>query len=139
MIALFDTSAFVKLVIPEPGAAVVHEVWETADHRAASLLLYAEARAAVARAVRHGRLTEFRTMITRVRFDDALARVQLLSATRPLVRLAGDLAEAHALRGYDAVHLATAVTRGPTAVLVTGDRRLAEAAAEEGLGVVVTP
>ncbi len=41
MIALFDTSAFVKLVVPEPGAAFGHGVWvgaDQGDHPAGCLL-----------------------------------------------------------------------------------------------------
>lgn len=47
-----------------------------------------------------------------------------------LARIAGDLAERHALRGYDAVHLASALAiEDPELVMATWDRDLATAAA----------
>ena len=51
---------------------------------------------------------------------------------------AGELAEAFALRGYDAVHLASAeaIAEADT-VLVTADRDLASAAASLGMTAVV--
>ncbi|MDQ3210067.1 MAG: type II toxin-antitoxin system VapC family toxin [Actinomycetota bacterium] len=48
---------------------------------------------------------------------------------------AGDLAQRHALRGYDAVHLATALSVGQ-ALMATWDAELAHAAGDAGLAVV---
>jgi predicted nucleic acid-binding protein len=54
-----------------------------------------------------------------------------------IVQRAGGLAEQHALRGYDAVHLATALeVLGEDDVLVTWDDDLARAAQATGLAVV---
>ena len=48
---------------------------------------------------------------------------------RRAARHAGELAQRHELRGYDAVHLAAAVTvRSADLVVVTGDNDLARAA-----------
>lgn len=53
-----------------------------------------------------------------------------------LARAAGRLAERRALRGYDAVHLASALAIDDAdVVLATWDRALAEAAAGETLAV----
>lgn len=47
-----------------------------------------------------------------------------------LARTAGELAERHALRGYDAVHLASAIAiDDPDLVMATWDRDLAAATA----------
>jgi uncharacterized protein len=48
---------------------------------------------------------------------------------------AGTLAEVHALRGYDALHLATALAVGPDTTVVTWDRALGDAALASGCGV----
>ncbi|MGH7452915.1 MAG: type II toxin-antitoxin system VapC family toxin, partial [bacterium] len=61
----------------------------------------------------------------------------------PIIELAVDLTKRHPLRGYDAVHLATAISLNttlleaelPPLVFVTGDRALREAAQGEGLTV----
>jgi len=48
-----------------------------------------------------------------------------------LARAAGELAERHALRGYDAVHLASAIAiDDPNLVMATWDRDLSAAAAQ---------
>lgn len=60
--------------------------------------------------------------------------IERIEVTAPLSARAGDLAEEHQLRGYDAVHLASVLEIDPSvAVLVTGDGRLGRAA--EALGV----
>lgn len=58
--------------------------------------------------------------------------------TEALASRAGDLAEDFALRGYDAVHLASAeAIADEDAVLVTADTELAAAAASLGILAVV--
>ena len=60
----------------------------------------------------------------------------LIGVDWSLAHLAGQLAEQHGLRGYDAVHLATALATNATdLVLVTWDRNLAHAAAQAGIAV----
>lgn len=54
-----------------------------------------------------------------------------------LARAAGALAEQHALRGYDAVHLASAIAiADPDLVMATWDRDLAAAATAQHHPVV---
>lgn len=63
--------------------------------------------------------------------------MDLIGVDRDLAWQAGEIAETHALRGYDAVHLACAVSVGdPALVLVTWDRDLAAAGIEAGLVVI---
>jgi uncharacterized protein len=60
----------------------------------------------------------------------------LIGVDWALARQAGDLAEHYGLRGYDAVHLATALAVDATdLVLVTWDRNLAGAAVQAGIAV----
>jgi len=69
-------------------------------------------------------------------FEDVVSDLALIGVDEPLARNAGALAEEFELRGYDAVHLATALALSenePT--LVTWDGDLAEAANEAGLPV----
>jgi uncharacterized protein len=55
--------------------------------------------------------------------------MDLVEVDDPLARHAGRLAEAHRLRGYDAVHLAAADrVRDPDLVVVAGDEALLTAA-----------
>lgn len=65
--------------------------------------------------------------------------MSFVEVTDALVRSAGSLAQAHRLRGYDAVHLAAAqMLRDSDTVLVSGDRQLIGAAAREGLATALT-
>lgn len=59
-----------------------------------------------------------------------------LGVDEALARHAGELADEHALRGYDALHLASALALGATeTILVTWDRDLSNAAVGAGLAV----
>lgn len=71
-----------------------------------------------------GELRRTRALVERL-WDD-LDRVKV---SEQLVRDAGELGERHALRAYDAVHLASALSAaGPDTVLVAADRGLLAAA-----------
>lgn len=68
---------------------------------------------------------------------DALdAELMIVGIDETLARRAGKLADEPALRGYDAVHLASALALGPCeTILVTWDRDLSNAALGAGLAV----
>ncbi len=137
MIAYFDTSAFLKLLLDEPGSDVVREMWLETDIALSSVLLYPEGRAALAAAARLHRLT---LPPARRAFERLLHAVDAVAATPEVLRRAGDLAEQHGLRGYEAVHLASAETvRGEQTVFVCTDRRLSDAARALGLAIAGLP
>jgi predicted nucleic acid-binding protein len=69
-------------------------------------------------------------------FDARCDEFDLVEVDDPLARRAGQLAEAHGLRGYDAVHLAAADrVRDPDLVVVAGDEALLSAATAEGMTI----
>ena len=56
---------------------------------------------------------------------------------KPLAQRAGEITDERALRGYDAVHLASALALGPgETILVTWHRDLSDAAVGADLAVV---
>lgn len=112
-------------------------MWDRADSVASSQLIYPEARAAAASAFRTGRI-DARTLRSAVRaIDDLHAELRVIGIDGALAQLAGELAELHGLRGYDAVHLASAIAIQDTAlVMVTWDRDLADASVACGNTVV---
>jgi uncharacterized protein len=61
----------------------------------------------------------------------------LVGVDAPLAREAGDLAEQLGLRGYDAIHLASALALGEATTVVTWDEELRRAAA--GAGCATAP
>jgi predicted nucleic acid-binding protein len=69
--------------------------------------------------------------------DDLCGELAVIGLDEALARAAGELAEHHALRGYDAVHLASATAIAhPDLVMATWDRDLASAAVVMDLAVV---
>lgn len=134
----FDTSAFVKLVLPEVGSAQARQVWRRATSCHASVALLAEARAALGRAHRLTRLTGEEHDAAVRRLLDLWPQLEGLELTESLAHRAGELAEHCALRGYDAVHLASAeaiLDEGD--MMVVSDERLAQAAASIGIAALV--
>lgn len=140
MIAYFDTSAFLKLVVEEVGSDQAIEIWSAAETTVSSVLLYPEALAALAQAERLARLSPVRRRDARAEFEALFADVGLVAASTDLLRQAGDLAETHALRGYDAVHLASALAiADDRTVMVTADRHIRTAARNVGLATANLP
>jgi uncharacterized protein len=139
VIAYFDTSALIPLLIEQPGSARAGRVWDVADHLTSVRLIYTEARAALAQATRLGRLASADLASAVDALDGLYDQLDLLEVDDRLVRRAGELAQHHALRGYDAIHLAAAErVRHDTTILVAGDRDLCAAAGMLGLAVADT-
>lgn len=134
MIAYFDTSAVVPLVVAEPGSSRAASLWDGADRIASVRLVYPEGRAALAQAERLGRLTARQLREAVREFESLFDVLNLVDIDDTLARRAGELAEAHGLRGYDAVHLAAVDRlRDPDLVLVAGDEALLDAATSQGM------
>ena len=139
MIAYFDTSSVVPLIVEEPSTGLCNRAWNDSTRVVCARLLYPEARAALARAERMGRLGRSQLRDAVAELDSIITQVDHIELTAALARRAGELAEAHGLRGYDAVHLAAAeAVHDGDLVLVTGDAVLAAAARAVGLAVLAT-
>lgn len=69
--------------------------------------------------------------------DELCGELEVIGLDAALAHAAGELAQRHALRGYDAVHLASALAiEDPSLVMATWDRDLASAAAAQHRTVV---
>ena len=140
MIAYFETSAFLKLVVEEPGSERAAAIWRDSESAVSSVLLYPEGRAALAMARRLGRLSPASGRAALAGFEALFADLALVAATVELLHRAGDLAEAHALRGYDAIHLASAqAIANDETVVVTADPQFRAAADRIGLATANLP
>ncbi len=121
-----DSSAIVKLVLPEPESLALRDfLASNEDHISSSL-----ARVEVLRTVRRLDGTEDRLRDA----ERVLARVSRVSMSGPLLASAAVLGPPN-LRSLDAIHLATALSLDGLDAVVTYDRRLADAAADAGLTV----
>lgn len=110
MILYLDTSSLVKLYVEENESSKVDILVKSSEVTATSLVAYAEARAAFARRFREKAFTTDEYNRLKDFFDKDWSRYLILSVTGDMIRLAGDLAEKHALRVFDSIHLATALT-----------------------------
>ncbi|MEX0658824.1 MAG: type II toxin-antitoxin system VapC family toxin [Egibacteraceae bacterium] len=138
MIAYFDASALVKLVIEEPGSNDAAALWDGADAVLSSRVANAEVRAALAAAQRAARLTTEQHEEAKRLWDGLSAALRLVELSEGVSQHAGDLAERYALSGFDAVHLASALlVDGDGLVVATWDTRLA--AATVAVGVPTLP
>ncbi len=96
-----------------------------------------EARAALAGARRARRLSERELEQARALLERFWSWIDRIEPRDELVIRAGDLAEEHALRAYDAVHLALAESvADDETVLVSADRDLLAAAGACGIATL---
>ncbi|WP_025321164.1 type II toxin-antitoxin system VapC family toxin [Deferrisoma camini] len=140
MILYCDTSALVKRYVREAHTEAVLAAWRDAVQVASSEVACAECLAALARRRRAGDLGERDHERVRSRFLDdfrAMVRVPVGDAVN---RLVARLVLEHPLRGFDAIHLASALlikehVRGKV-VFACYDQVLAQSARAVGLRVL---
>jgi len=139
LILYLDTSTLLKLYIKEEDSDAIEDLVQSADQTNTSLIAYAEGRAGLARAHRLGRLNERERVAATTEFESRWSALGLIPVSEELVTFAGRLTDAYPLRGYDAVHLASALTLQSDSmqrvVFSTSDGQLKSAARAEGLTV----
>jgi predicted nucleic acid-binding protein len=142
----FDSSALVKRYVEERGSNHVERLLsDPATVVYVSRIAGAEVVAAVTRRARGGRVDEGQIAdVVRAFREDFGVCYRVQEVTEQLGEDAMDLAYRHAIRGYDAVHLATALDVNllrrdralPGLVFVSSDGDLNRAARTEGLEVL---
>lgn len=137
MIVYLDASALVKCYVTERDSEFVATLIRGADTVGTGVLSRAEVAAALGRAARTSVIAQDMATRALAAFNadwDGIVRLQVGEA---LAARAAMLAWDQGLRGYDAVHLATALTwresLGEMVVLATFDRELWRSAAASGL------
>jgi predicted nucleic acid-binding protein len=143
LILYLDTSALTKLYVEEAGSAEVRRLVEASGIVATARVAYPEARAALARRCREGAFSAEGLRRATAALDADLASFAIIELAADLAHAAGDLAETQALRGFDAVHLASALEfarmAGETPVFCCADDRLSAAAGRLGLAIAGAP
>lgn len=136
MIAYFETSALIKLILEEEYSDIAASIWDAADSRFSSRITYPEARAGLASAFRMGRLNEDGYAEAKSWLSELLAQITPVELTAETSLVAGELAERCSLRGYDAVHLSSAlIPELDGLVMATWDDALIRAAEEVDLPI----
>ena len=134
MILYLDASALVKRYISERGMSEVAEAIAEAEIVGTSLISRVEIAAALAKAVRVGTLTREAAASALQVFRSEWPNLVRVQATEMLIARADALAWELGLRGYDAVHLASALlwqdSMSEQVTLATFDRQLWEATSQ---------
>ncbi|HEU0238379.1 MAG TPA: type II toxin-antitoxin system VapC family toxin [Micromonosporaceae bacterium] len=128
MIGYLDTSALVPLLVAESSSRACRRFWDDADAVVSCRLLFVEAAAALAQARRMERIGVRAHTSSLRRLDDLWEQMDIIEVDDALVRGAATLAHRFGLRGYDAVHCASAQSLDePVLVAAAGDQRLLDA------------
>ena len=122
-----DSSALVKLVLPEPESGALFRFLESHPERISSAVARAEVIRAVRRATRSPRALE--------RADQVLDRVALVPVDDEVLAGAARLDPA-ALRSLDAIHIATALSLPLLDAFVAYDAQVIAAAVQLGCAVL---
>ncbi len=107
MILYLDTSSLVKLYVEEAGSEAVRRLATGASRVAVSIVAYPEAHSAFARRSRERGLTPAGFRSAKTAFDRDWSRMVRLAVTEDVYRAAARLAERHALKALDSLHLAS--------------------------------
>lgn len=140
MILYLDTSACVKKYFKESGSAAVIDAWKSAALIGTSAITYAETVASLYRKKREAPISDriFSAAMKSFHTDwESFLRVEV---ARELNERILSLVKAHPLRGFDAIHLASALIVAEQVpdrvVFACYDKQLSSAAREEGLEVL---
>jgi predicted nucleic acid-binding protein len=135
-----DTSALIKRYVNEAGSTDVRVWIRSSDGKATTLITRAEMSAGINRLLRMKYLSQEDYSDALEEFHADWMDYHRLPISEALVARADAVACEHALRGYDAVHLAAALTwqelLGLPVTLATYDQELAEAARASGMAVL---
>jgi uncharacterized protein len=136
----FDTSALIKHLVEEAGSERVETLIMAEPWLATSKVAYAEVHATLARKLREGALTSVAYQTIAHSFDSDWRVYLRIDLVDTLLALTRELVLRHPLRGFDAIHLASALRlrerTGEAVQFVASDERLLIAAKNEGLATI---
>ena len=132
-----DTSALIKRFVNEKGSPLVQSIVQRTEAIATAKIAYAEIFAGLTRKLREGNLSKAQYALACRQFESdwhAYLRVELED---DILLLARDLIQRRPLRGFDVVHLASAlrlkIALGEEVTFAAADGRLLKAAEGENL------
>jgi predicted nucleic acid-binding protein len=135
-----DTSALIKRFVDEPGSELVAAIVAKERPIAIAKIAYAEVHAGLARKRWEGGLSARQYARSREQFEEDWGAYVRVDLRDDILVLARDLIQRHPLRGFDAIHLASALSlRSALAEdirFVAADTRLLQAAEVESCPVL---
>lgn len=109
MILYADSSALVKLYVAEQDSDEVERWVAEADEVWTSIVTFSEVSAGLARRLREGSLTAPHHQRAMSEFCADWPHLNIVPVDQAVTQSGGALALRHALRGFDAIHLASAL------------------------------
>lgn len=134
MRVFFDTSAFVKRYVEEPGTDKVIDICAKAKELVLSVICMPEIISTLNRLVREGKLSTDAYRRTRDLIFQEIEDAQICYITPEVVARTISCIQNHPLRALDAIHLGCALIVEPD-LFVSSDKRQVDAAKGEGLKV----
>jgi len=132
-----DTSALIKRFVAEKGSSLVRILVERHGPVATSKLAYAEVYSGLSRKKREGLLSRAQYTLACRQFEMEWSAYIRVDLSDEILFLARDLIQRHPLKGFDAIHLATALelkeALGQQIAFAGADERQLQAAALENL------
>ena len=142
MILYLDTSALVKRYFQEPYSSDVADLWKRASEIVISSVGYAETLAAFYRKKREAALRDREVKRTVEAFQTDWSSFIRVTVSDQLNAIVDVLVSRHPLRGFDVIHLASALTVKKRLkeefLFCCFDDRLLDAARKEGLETFAT-
>jgi uncharacterized protein len=132
MRVFFDTSAFVKRYIEEPGSDTVIEICRHAEHLFLCVICLPEMISTLNRLVREGKLCADDYQKTRHLIFKEIEDAEICYVTPEVVTRTIRCLEHNTLRAMGALHLSCALIVDPD-LFVSSDHQQIEAATKEGL------
>ena len=135
-----DTSALVKRFVAETGSGTVQGLILRQRPVACATIAYAETYAGLKRRHREGALSAGQYRLACRRFERDWLEILKVELRAEVLTAARALSQRHTLRGFDAIHLASALTLQAAAhepvTFVAADERLVQAAGRERLATL---
>lgn len=130
----FDSSAFAKRFIDEPGSQEIDNLCQKASVVGLSIICYPEILSALNRRLREESLNKKEDALVKKRLSEELGDIQIINITPDVILRTEAIMETHVLRAMDALHVACAL-EWQAGLFVTSDRRQEKAAKRSGLKV----
>lgn len=130
----FDTSAFIKRYVDEPGSERVLDLTSRAEELGLSIVILPESISTLTRLLRENRMTEkdYRALKEVLLID--LEAADLCELTSSVLEYTVSCLKHSPIRAMDAIHVGSALVYRPD-LFISADRRQLEAAERAGLSV----
>ncbi len=132
MRAFFDSSAFAKRFVEEPGSQEVEDLCVQATELALSVVCGPEIISALNRRLREKSLTRYDYARAKAQLADDVRDAAIVNLTMPVIRSSIVVLETSPVRTLDALHIACALEWGAD-LFISADKRQIAAAEEVGL------